>query len=509
VKPHNLVLCLILIVLCPLSPRAISQSQLSPAVTGEWQTYAKTLSLNPVHGIVMTNGKVLFLDGTNATNPIGAVWDPATQNSTNFSLTYPMFCGAMVVLPDGRPFALGGTIKTSGGSLYNGQLKSSIYDPSTGVFTDQADMANGRWYPTATVLSDGTVMAFSGSETRGVTNDTIEIFTPNSGTGSWTSPVWSNWVPPLYPRLHLLPDGEIFFSGSSPTSEFYDLTTQIWTECCTTNYGMDRVYGGSVLLPLTPANNFTPKVMILGGGEFDDTTSATNTTEIIDLSVSNPQWTWGPNMTQARISMNATILPTGTVLATGGSVISENSSTASFNADLYHPDPNDPYYNTFTSAGANSVARLYHSNALLLPDATVILTGSNPPDTPYETRVERYQPAYLFNSNGSLATRPLILGAPSTSVGYNSTFKVMTSKGTTITSVVLIRPTAVTHSFNMEQRLVGLSFTANTTTGALTVTSPSSATIAPPGYYLLFILNSAGVPSVGRFIQLCPSTGCI
>jgi hypothetical protein len=214
-------------------------------------------------------------------------------------------------------------------------------------------------------------------------------------------------------------------------------------------------------------------------------------------------------MSQARISMNATILPTGTVLATGGAQISENASTASFNADLYHPDPSDPKYNTFTSAGANSVARLYHSNAILLPDATVILTGSNPPGVPYETRVERYQPAYLFNPDGSLATRPEIMGAPSSAIGYNSTFKVSTSKSSTISSVVLIRPTAVTHSFNMEQRLVGLSFTVNSSTGVLTVTSPSSATIAPPGYYLLFLVNSAGVPSVGRFIQICPTTGCL
>ncbi len=495
-----------------LSPLAFSQSTHSPATTGKWQILTNKLSLNPVHGVVMMNGEVLLLDGTNAINPIGAVWNPATQKATNFSLTYSMFCGAEVVLADGRPLAVGGTIQTKsggGGSLYNGQPKASAYDPTTGIFTDQVDMAYGRWYPTVTELSDGTVMAFSGSETQGVTNNTVEIFTPNSSTGSWSTPVTANWVPPLYPRLHLLPDGSIFYSGYTANSMFYDLTTQTWTNCCTTNYGANRVYGSSVLLPLTPANNWSPKVMILGGGEFDDTTTATNTTEIIDLSVTNPQWTWGPNMTQPRISMNATILPTGTVLATGGSQISENSSTASFNADLYHPDPSDPNYNTFTSAGANSVARLYHSNAILLPDATVILTGSNPPSTPYETRVERYQPAYLFNSDGSMATRPQIMGSPSTSIGYNSTFKVMTSKGTTINSVVLIRPTAVTHSFNMEQRLVGLSFTANTSTGTLTVTSPSSATIAPPGYYLLFILNSAGVPSLGKFIQICPTTGCI
>ncbi len=483
----------------------------SPGTIGKWQILTNQLSLNPVHAAVMNNGQVLIIDGSKASNPLAAVWNPATQTATNFTMAYSMFCNGMVVLPDGRPFVIGGTVQTGSGkpSPYNGQNKASAFDPSTGLFTEEASMAAGRWYPTGTVLSDGTVFAFSGSEAAGDTNDTSEIFKANSGTGTWSTPVTANWVPPLYPRLHLLPDGRLFYSGSGVTSEFYDLTTQTWSVCCNTIYPNIRTYGSSVLLPLTPANDFKPKIMIFGGGEFDSTTDATNTTEIIDLSDKNPQWKSGPNMTEARIAMNATILPTGNILVTGGSEISEDAATASYNADLYHPNPSDPDYGRFTSAGKNSVPRLYHSNAILLPDATVILTGSNPPSVPYETRIELYQPAYLFNANGTLATRPTIKSVPAGPVNYAKSFTFQTPNPSNIKSVVLIRPTAVTHAFNMDQRMIGLNFTANSKTGEITATSPSNSKIAPPGYYLLFILNAAGVPSVGSFIQLCPATGCI
>jgi hypothetical protein len=246
--------------------------------------------------------------------------------------------------------------------------------------------------------------------------------------------------------------------------------------------------------------------MIMGGSS-SDTAPATNTTEIINLSAATPKWVYGPNMSQPRIHLNSTILPTGNILVTGGEEYSENTSTASFNADLYHPNAGDPAYNTFTSAGANSVPRAYHSNAILLPDATVILTGSNPPNVKYEDRVELYQPAYLFNSNGTLASRPVISGVPTGSIGYNSAFAVETPNAANIQQVVLMRPGAPTHAFDMEQRLVGLTFTSNS--GVLTVTSPPNSNIAPPGYYMLFILNKSGVPSVAQWVQLCPPSGCL
>jgi hypothetical protein len=274
----------------------------------------------------------------------------------------------------------------------------------------------------------------------------------------------------------------------------FDPSTTTWTTgVAFTNYSGARTYGSSVLLPLTPANNYDPKIIIMGGNS-----PATNTTEIIDMGASSPKWVFGPNMSQARIEMNAVILPNGKVLALGGSVNDEDTSSLSLNSDLY-----DPVANTFSSAGANASQRLYHSVALLLPDGTVWVAGGNPARGTYNNTVEIYTPAYLFNSTGGAATRPAISSAPA-SISWGSQFTVQTPDAATISSVVLVRNGAVTHAFNMDQRLVGMSFSAGT--GSLTVTAPPNGNIAPPGYYMLFLLNSSGVPSVASFVQLGSQT---
>jgi hypothetical protein len=203
-------------------------------------------------------------------------------------------------------------------------------------------------------------------------------------------------------------------------------------------------------------------------------------------------------MSQPRIQMNATILPDGRVLAVGGSRNDEDAATASLNADLYNPATN-----TFSSAGANAFPRLYHSGSLLLPDATVVLVGGNPTRGSYEDHIEIYSPAYLFNANGTPAARPTIEDVTPGTFGYGQVFQVETPNASNIASVVLMRPGAQTHAFDMEQRMVGLSFTVNN--GLLNVTSPPNGNIAPPGYYMLFILDAAGVPSVARFVQLSTS----
>ena len=233
--------------------------------------------------------------------------------------------------------------------------------------------------------------------------------------------------------------------------------------------------------------------MIFGGGN-----PATATTEIMDLSAATPTWQWGPPMSQPRIEMNAVLLPTGKVLALGGSTNDEDAATASLNADLFDADGG-----SVSSAGQNAFPRLYHSVAILLQDGRVFVAGGNPTRGTYEPHMEIYSPAYLFAPDGSLAPRPTVTGVSSSAIGYGTTFQVQTPDATSITSAVLMRAGAVTHAFDMEQRLVGMSFTAGG--GVLTVTAPPNGNIAPPGYYLLFLLNSAGVPSVGTFVQISPS----
>ena len=366
------------------------------ATQGQWTTLPFLMPINPVHMALMHNGQVLIVSGSgnlpSNTNFAAAVWDPQSGNLTTQSLAWDMFCNGMAILPDGRPLIVGGTLQFD---PFFGQLATSAYDPATGTFTDQQSMAHGRWYPTVISLSDGSLMTFSGLDENGNTNTTVEIF--KAGTG-WSSPVTAPWTPPLYPRLHLLPDGKVFYSGSTTSSSIFDPATQTWTlNVAQTNFSGTRTYGTSVLLPLTLASGYKPVVMIMGGSN-----PATATTELIDLSKATPQWVNGPAMSEARVEMNATILPSGQVVALGGSANDEDGSTASFNTDIY-----DPPSNTFATGAPNAFPRLYHSNGLLLPDATVLVTGSNPARGTYEQHSEIYSPGYLFNADGSAATRPL------------------------------------------------------------------------------------------------------
>ncbi len=471
---------------------------------GQWSTMSQTMPINPIHVALLANGKILVVAGSGncppslsgcpsgapygPSNNSGALlFDPVAGTFTQFSVSWDMFCNAMSLLPDGRAFINGGTIQYD---PFQGQLKSSIFDPATNTFTNTSNMAHGRWYPTLTTLGDGRVMTFSGANESSNTNTAAEIYTVGSG---WSTQYIAPFTPDLYPRMHLLPNGKVFASGAPPVSYIFDPSTTTFTQnVATTKYGSSRTYGSSVLLPLTPGNSYDPKIMLLGGNS-----PATATTEIIDMGASSPKWAYGPSMSQARIEMNAVILPSGKVLAMGGSVNDESASSKSLNADLY-----DPVANTFSSAGANVYARLYHSVALLLPDATVWLAGGNPSRGTYESRMEIYKPAYLFKSDGTLATRPSITSAPA-SASYGNAFTVQTPDAASITSVALVRNGTVTHAFGMDQRMVGLAFAAGS--GLLTVTAPPNGNIAPPGYYMLFLINSSGVPSVAKSIQVVNS----
>jgi hypothetical protein len=461
-------------------------------VQGQWQTLPNLMPINPVHAALLRNGKVLVVSGSgnlpSDTNYQAGVFDPQTGTVTTQPVGWDMFCNGMVVLPDGRALINGGTLQYD---PFHGELRTAIYDLTTGAFSDVQNMAHGRWYPTVTNLGDGTLMTFSGLDENGSTNSTVEIYSVSTG---WNTPIGSPFTPPLYPRMNLLPSGKIFYSGSTAESRLFDPAANAWSGViATTNYGGTRTYGTTVLLPLTPANNYKPIVMIMGGGN-----PSTATTELIDLSAAAPKWINGPSMSQPRIEMNATILPNGKILALGGSLNDEDTGTASLNADLY-----DPVTNTFSSAGMNAFARLYHSNSLLLPDGTVWFAGGNPARGTYEQHMEIYSPAYLFNPDGTLATRPAILGVPSSGIGYGSAFQVQTPDAASISSVVLVRPGAPTHAFDMEQRLVAMNFTAGS--GVLNLTAPPNSNIAPPGYYMLFILNASGVPSVAQFVQITPT----
>lgn len=461
----------------------------APNVAGVWTTLNYGSPINPVHVALTHNGQILVISGSGnypGNNALTAgVWNPATQRMKTFVIGSDMFCNGMVVLPDGRPFVIGGTRSYQ----FTGLSSTALFDPIAGTFSAGPNMADGRWYPTGTVLPNGTVMAISGLNSAGNMNKTVEIYNP--ATNLW-SPAGAAFASvQFFPRQFVLPNGKVFESGWNPDTQMWDPSTHGWTPVAMTNYGQDRTYGTSVLLPLTPANGFKPKVIIMGGGP--SATNITATTETIDLSAPAPAWAWGPNMIAPRIEVNATLLPNGKVLVSGGSSQDEDAATAVLAAELY-----DPGTNTFAPAGKMAYPRLYHSNTILLPDATVLALGGNPIRGAYEGHMEIYSPPYLFTSAGTPATRPVMSSVPA-KITYGATFTVNTSALSNSASVVMMRAGAVTHSFNMDQRLVGLSFTPGS--GAITITAPANAKLAPPGWYLLFIVDS-GVPSVGSFVQI-------
>jgi len=489
-----LLLVVLALVAAGLTP---SRADAQPNVTGQWSLLSQTMPINPIHVALLRTGRVLIVAGSENDPTVStyraAVWDPAAGTFSVQTIPWDLFCNAMSFLPDGRVLTTGGNLHYN---PFTGIRTTTIFDPLTEQFTQAQDMARGRWYPSNIGLADGSTMTFSGWLDTGGTNNAVEIYQLTTG---WSPEALAPFTPPLYPWLHLLPNGRVFESGAQASSHIFDPSSMTWTtNVATTLYGQDRNYGSSVLLALTPSDNYRPRIMIMGGFPGGGA-GATDTAEIIDLSAATPAWQALPSMSAPRVQMNAVLLPNGKVLALGGSASNETDSTASLGADLF-----DPATQTWSPAGTMFKSRMYHSVALLMPDATVWVAGSNPYQGNWDNSMEIYRPAYLFDATGNAATRPTIAAAPA-SLGYNTSFQVTSPDAATIASVALVRAGSATHAFNFEQRLINLSFTAAGNT--LTLTSPPSANIAPPGYYLLFIIDGNGVPSVAAWVQMTSTPG--
>jgi hypothetical protein len=230
------------------------------------------------------------------------------------------------------------------------------------------------------------------------------------------------------------------------------------------------------------------KILYVGGGD-----PPTNTAEIIDLNQPNPQWQWTGSMIYARRQMDATLLPTGEVLVTGG------TSSGGFNnpaGGVRRAEIWDPTTGVWNPVATSAVTRIYHGATLLLPDARVLFTGSGDASgAKDEKNYEVYSPPYLFRGG-----RPEITGTLPRNVTYGQTLTVETRGVATIAKVTLLRFTSVTHAFDQAARLVPLTFSPSGR--SVTVTLPSGPTIAPPGPYLLFLVNEAGVPSEARIMLL-------
>jgi len=419
-----------------------------------------------VHLHLLPTGKVLSWG--NLGQPV--VWDPETGQFTEVPSQEELFCAGHALLPDGRVLVAGGHISSD-----HGIPDISIFAPSTGSWTKSVPMRRGRWYPTNTVLANGSVLITAGRDQVGDEVAEPEVWS-SSGIRQLTN---ASLVLPYYPRTFVAPNGLVFYAGEQTTSRYLNTAGNgSWTTVGSRRYGA-RPYGSAVMYELG-------KILYVGGGR------TTNTAETIDLNSASPTWQWTGSMAFARRNLNATVLPTGEVLVTGG------SSHAAFNdltqavrvAEMWNPATG-----VWRAMASNSVSRTYHSTSLLLPDGRVLHTGSGEAaDMPEERNAELYSPPYL--SQGS---RPTITDAP-TLVGWGTTFSVETPEAGNIAKVSLIRLGSVTHAFDMNARLLWLTFSRQA--GSLTIAAPANGSQAPPGHYMLFLVNENGVPSVARIVKV-------
>jgi hypothetical protein len=402
------------------------------------------------------------------------IWDPASNTfTTTASSSYALFCAGHSNLADGRVFIAGGHIAD-----YNGYAHAVIYDSAKNTFTTLPDMNTGRWYPTVTELPNGDVLVVSGDINSNTNVDALpQVF--QMATNSWRNLTTAQLSMPLYPNMLVAPNGKVFNAGPSRQSRYLSTSgTGAWSNVAVTNFTGSRDYGPAVMYDVG-------KVLIVGGSD-----PPTATAEIIDLNATTPAWKFTGAMHSARRQHNAVILPDGKVLIVGGSSGSgfDNSSTPVLPTEMWNPATG-----VFTTMASIATYRGYHSTALLLPDGRVLSAGGNVGGP----NAQLFSPPYLF-----AGTRPAINSAP-TSAGYGQTVFVGTPDVASISQVTFIRAGSVTHTNDMSARFMRLSFT-KTSTG-LNVTMPANANIAPPGYYMLFILNGSGVPSVGSMVQMSAS----
>jgi YVTN family beta-propeller protein len=448
------------------------------AHNGQWSSPIAT-PMVLVHGLLLNNGKILaWSSGDQA-----RIFDPATSSFTQVpDLITDVLCAGEVRLSNGNPLSVGGE------SFGPPSKHADIFNLASSTWSAAAPLNMARWYPTATVLPDGRVLATSGEgPSIGAGYVPVpEIYNPKINAWTMMAASASNPNTPNYPFMYVLPDGRVAFTGASEydtITQILDLNSQTWSTV------------DNAILPGSSAVMYQPGKVMKSGEAADSGFSgpATSTTYVIDFNQPTPAWRKTANMAYPRSFENLTALPDGTVLVTGGDTTKNgtNAATAVKAAELWNP-----ITETWSTMASEQRPRLYHSIAILMPDGRVFVSGggNDSPPMPNELTAEYYSPPYLFKG-----ARPIISSAPGT-VQYGSQFFVATPDAATIASVALIKASAVTHFTNMEQRFMNLSFAQ--TSGGLTVNAPANSNLATPGVYMLFIVNNNGVPSVAPLVTL-------
>lgn len=385
---------------------------------------------------------------------------------------------------------------------YTGAEYTYEFNPFTEKYERVGNLNEARWYPTLVPTADNTVLALSGLDQFGrIDTGKTEVY--NETTKKWEFKPSLDRYFPTYPSVFLMENEKLFYSGSNAgygsASEgrdpgIWDLKTNKFQKVSGLRQPELNETSSSVLL--APAQD--QKVMFLGGGGVGEDPKSTARTDIIDLDESaTPTWKPGPDLPAPTRYLSTVLLPDDTLYTShGSSGYRGKGNSDHLTAQIYHPDTNK-----FVQAADPTVGRNYHSEAMLLPDGRVITLGSDPlydksdknPGT-FEKRIEIFTPSYLYRGE-----RPTITDGPK-SVQRGGSYKFTTSDPAQIKTARLMRPSTVTHSTDVEQRSIALDITK--TADGIGVTVPKARGLVPSGWYMLFVTNNDGTPSVAKWVQV-------
>lgn len=460
---------------------AVAQAEATDAASvGRWS--APRNPGTPAVGIaavLLRTGKVLLLgaEGNPRGNTPGYIYDPRTGTGHDIVAPAPVFCGSATPLSDGRILFVGGA-----DPFPKGIVDLWLFDPVTETWTRQPDTVRGRYYPTSTMLPDGRVVVTAGKQLDGVThNPDVEVFTPPApgadvGTLELVGPPHAT---SMYPHQMVMPNGRMLQIALND-AYMLDPTTWSWSRLPRM---AARAGAGSAHLMLPAGPSGSQRVLVVGGLVAK---VAQRTSQTFDLANRAAGWTLETPMPTARANMNLVQVPDGSAYGIGGNGAGPRDLPE--HATLHYR----PGTGRWTNMAVQTPRRAYHSTALLLPDGRIMSAGDNE-DGGGLQQIDFYRPPYLFKGR-----RPVISSAPRR-VTYGNRFAIRTS-GPTSTRAVLLAPGATTHANEMNARHVRLAVT-RTATG-LSAVAPPNAAVAPPGHYMLFVLNADGVPSVASWVRV-------
>jgi hypothetical protein len=458
--------------------------------------------LIPIHAALLGDGRLLTYgtdgNGTQTGYFIYDVWDPQAGLGHDAHLTLPnnthtdIFCSAQIVLPQsGNVLVAGGDNWTGTATTNTGNNNSNIFSPSDNNLTPSGNTMNRpRWYASPITLPDGRTYIQGG-----IGGEDHPELRDSEGNFDLLTGVDTSWLLPVYPRNWVAPNGRVF--GYADRTMYYvdPNASSITSAGLMPSDGPSGWNSTDVM--------YAPgKILRCGGGSTTlpekqgPQAQGKNAAAVIDINGATPSYKKRPSMPKFLIWANATVLADGNVVVTGGSTVDNELTGMNTSALLWKADTGSWTRGAESTAG---IARLYHSVALLLPDGSVLSGGGGAPGPQTNLNIEIYYPPYLFTNSDAFAPRPMITSSPDR-ITYGQPFAVGVNSAAGIQRMTFIKTASVTHSFNFEQRFMELTFTPNA--GGLSVQAPLSAALAPPGNYLLFVIDRQGVPSVAKIVPI-------